>query len=43
MVTEILFLLRFTKCCAYSPSTNNIETMDHLDKLNFDLITHLEE
>lgn len=41
MMTEIVFLLRFIKYCAFSPSINNIETMKKLDKLNADLSTLL--
>ena len=37
MMTGIVFLLRFMKCCTYSSSINNIEVMDHLDKINLDL------
>ena len=29
--------------CAYSPSINIMKAMDHLDKLNVDLITLLEK
>ena len=42
-MTEIMPPLRLIKYCAFSPSINNIEAVNHLDKLNVDLITLLEE
>ena len=36
LMAEVVFLLRFMKSYTQSPSINNIEAMDHSDKLNLD-------